>query len=274
MTSPSTNSRSDERVGPFQLALLVLSVLTLIAIAADTFFRIDPEISRILQGVDLIACGVFFVDFLVRFRRAESKLEFMRMGWIDLLACIPNIDALRVGRFVRILRILRLLRGIRSLQRLLGMIFANKTRGGITSVAMTMFLLVVFSSIAILLCEKEDEANIKSAGDAVWWSITTVTTVGYGDRYPVTFEGRALAMTLMLAGVGLFGAMSGIIASLFLGQPDEDNAVMEELKVLKEELVGIRAATAHPFANLAASPPMARPTSTDAAVSIRPEPAV
>lgn len=247
MASTPPAPPSAEHIGPFQLALLVLSVLTLVAIAADTFFKLDPEISRILQGVDLIACMAFLLDFLLRFRRAESKLQFMQSGWIDLLACVPNIDALRIGRLVRILRILRLLRGVRSLQRLLGILFASRTRGGIASVGMTMFLLVIFSSVAILLCEKDDESNIRTAGDAVWWSITTVTTVGYGDRYPVTLEGRVLAMTLMLAGVGLFGALSGIIASLFLGHPDEDHVVVEELKVLKTELGIIRAATAHPF---------------------------
>lgn len=247
MTISSSIVTPIERVGPFQLVLLVLSILTLVAIAADTFFQLDPEVSRILQGVDVIACAAFFLDFVLRFRRAESKLVFMRLGWIDLLACVPNIDALRVGRLVRVLRVLRVLRGVRSLQRLLGMVFANKGRGGVASVAMTMFLLVVFSSVAILLCEKDEEANIMSAGDAVWWSVTTVTTVGYGDRYPVTFEGRVLAMTLMLAGVGLFGALSGIVASFFLGRPDDDHEVMEELKALKEELSVIRAATAHPF---------------------------
>lgn len=241
MTSPAA-APSPEHVGPFQFALLVLSVLTLFAIAADAFFRLDPEVSRILQGVDLIACAAFFVDFVVRFRRAESKLAFMRLGWIDLLACVPNIDALRIGRFVQIFRILRLLRGVRSLQRLLGMVFSNKAQGGVASVAVTMFLLVVFSSVAILLCEKGSEANIKSAEDAVWWSVTTVTTVGYGDRYPVTLEGRILAMTLMFAGVGMFGALSGIIASLFLGKRDDERDVAVELTALREELSAIRAA--------------------------------
>ncbi len=240
MTSSSTNVGSAERIGPFQFALLVLSVLTLVAIAADTFFLLDPEISRILQGVDLIMCGAFFFDFATRFRRAESKAEFMRWGWIDLLACIPNVDALRVGRFVRVFRVLRLLRGVRSIQRLLRMMFAERTRGGVASVVLTMFLLVVFSSIAILLCEKTETANIKTAGDAVWWSVTTVTTVGYGDRYPVTVEGRVLAMTLMIAGVGLFGALSGIIASVFLGKPENDTTVMDELKLLRAELVSVR----------------------------------
>ena len=220
--------------------LLILSVLTLVAIAADTFFELDPEVSRILQGVDLIMCGAFFIDFVIRFRRAESKADFMRLGWIDLLACIPNIDALRVGRFVRVLRVLRLLRGVRSLQRLLGMMFAKRTRGGVASVALTTFLLVVFSSIAILLCEKAEGANIKTAGDAVWWSVTTVTTVGYGDRYPVTVEGRVLAMALMVAGVGLFGTLSGIIASVFLGKQEDDTTVLDELKLLRAELASVR----------------------------------
>lgn len=243
MNTSSQPGLPTERVGPFQFALLILSVITLVAIAADTFVTLDPEISRILQGVDLIACAAFFCDFVFRFRRAESKLDFMRTGWIDLVACVPNLDALRVGRLVRVLRVLRLLRGVRSLQRLLAMVFVNRTRGGIASVVMTMFLLVVFASISILLCEKDEESNIHSAGDAIWWSVTTVTTVGYGDRYPVTLEGRVLAMTLMLAGVGLFGAMSGIIASYFLGQPDEDSEVMAELKHLKTELAVIRAST-------------------------------
>jgi len=208
-----------EQVGPFQLGILVLSVLALAAIAFDAFVPLPAEISKILQGVDLIACGVFFVDFVVRFNRAESKLEFMKWGWIDLLASIPNIDVLRLGRFARVLRVIRVLRGLRSIQRLVALLFAHRARGGVASVAVVMFLLVVSSSIGILLCERVEHANIKTAGDAVWWSVTTVTTVGYGDRYPVTPEGRVIAIGLMICGVGMFGALSGIVASLFWENP-------------------------------------------------------
>lgn len=245
MSLSSSFAPATERVGPFQIALLVLSVVALLAIAADTFVPLDPEISNILQGVDLLACAAFFIDFVVRFRRAESKRAFMRWGWIDLLACVPNIDALRVGRFVGILRVLRLLRGVRSLQRLLGMVFATKARGGLASVAMAMFLLVVFSSIAILLCERGEQANIRSAGDAIWWSVTTVTTVGYGDRYPVTPEGRMVAMALMLAGVGMFGALSGIVASFFLGKAEPSEDLAGEIRALRAELGAIRGAAAN-----------------------------
>ena len=243
MSSPAFSPASTEHVGPFQFLILVLSVVTLGAIAADTFLTLPHEVSRILQGVDLVACGVFFIDFAIRFSAADSKLQFMKWGWIDLVASVPNVEVLRIGRFVRILRILRLLRGIRSLHRLLSVLFISRTRGGVVSVVVMASLLVVFAAIAILLCETDPASNIKTAGDAVWWSMTTVTTVGYGDRYPVTDAGRIVAMVLMLGGMGLFGTLSGIIASVFLGGKKEEAAVLAELREIRAELEQLRLAS-------------------------------
>ena len=240
MEPPRPSTPTAENVGPFQFTLLVLSVLALAAIAAETFLTLPPEIARILRGLDLIACSAFFLDFLIRFRAAESKWAFMKWGWIDLVASIPNIAALRLGRFVRVLRILRLIRAIGSLHRLVTTLATNKTRGGIAFVVVAMFLLIVFASIAILLCETQPASNILTAGDAVWWSVTTVTTVGYGDCFPVTAAGRVVAMTLMLAGVGLFGGLSGVIASAFLGQQTKDAALADELAGIREELHRLR----------------------------------
>jgi voltage-gated potassium channel len=71
---------------------------------------------------------------------------------------------------------------------------------GVMSVILTAFLLIMFCSIGILICEQQDpDANIKTAGDAIWWSVTTITMVGYGDKYPVTAEGRIVAMILMIS---------------------------------------------------------------------------
>ena len=225
-----------EEVGPFQLALLVLSVLALGVIAVEAILPVPREVSRILAAVDLIACGVFFLDFLVRFRAAESKLAFMKFGWIDLLASIPSVDLFRLGRFVRILRVLRLLRSVRSLHHLFSIMYRSRGRGGLATVVMIMFLLVVFASIGILLCETARESNIRTAGDAVWWSVTTVTIVGYGDRFPITTGGRIIAIFLMFSGVGMFGTLSGVIASLFLGSPQTDPAVLEEIRALRAEI--------------------------------------
>ena len=240
MSSPSSTGPASEQIGPFQFAILVLSVLSLGAIAADSLLTLPTEISRLLQWVDLLACAAFFVDFVIRFRAAESKFAFMKWGWIDLLASVPNIEALRIGRFVRLLRVLRLLRGVRSLRRLVAMLFGRGQQGGVASVGMIMFLLIVLSSVGVLWFERVEGANIRTADDAIWWSVTTVTTVGYGDRYPVTPGGRLIASALMVAGVGLFGALSGIVASLFLGQRAEQDAMLTEIKAMRAELERMR----------------------------------
>jgi voltage-gated potassium channel len=229
-----------ENVGPFQFSILVLSVLALGAIAADSFLTLPGEISQLLNLVDQVACVGFFADFVLRFRAAESKLAFMKWGWIDLLACIPTIQALRFGRLLAVFRVLRLLRGVRSVHRLLSILFVNRRRGGMASVGIVMFLLIVASSVGILLVEQGEGANIRTANDAVWWSFATVTTVGYGDRYPVTTGGRIIAGALMVSGVGLFGALSGIVASLFFGNRGEEEEVLREIRALRAEVEQLR----------------------------------
>jgi len=77
-------------------------------------------------------------------------------------------------------------------------------------------LLIIFSSIAILQVENAPASNIKTAEDAIWWSYVTITTIGYGDKFPVTIEGRIIAMLLMTVGVGLFGTFTAYIASIFV----------------------------------------------------------
>lgn len=228
-----TTQNHTEKITPFQLALFVLSILVLLALVVDTLAPVNREVSTIIQTLDIIVCVLFFTDFLIRFRRAESKKEFMKWGWIDLIASIPNVDILRVGRMVRVLRIIRLLRGLRVGHRVVSIVLQNKPKSAFASVMLTTILLITFCSIAILIAEQGSEANIKSADDAIWWSVTTITTVGYGDRYPVSTEGRVIAMVLMMSGVGLFGTLSGLVASFFLGAREEESA---ELKLILERL--------------------------------------
>jgi voltage-gated potassium channel len=207
----------EAKPGIFPIAILTLSVLVLSALAADTVCVLPREMHNLIQAVDTAVCMVFLTDFFVRFYRADSKWAFMKWGWIDLLASIPNLDVLRWGRLVRVLRVIRLLRGVRSVQRVLAMVFQDKLKGGAVSLGLMAFLLIVFSSVSILVCEREEVSNIKSAEDAVWWSIATMTTVGYGDKYPVTTEGRVVGIALMLCGVGMVAGLSGLVASVFLG---------------------------------------------------------
>ena len=215
---PAPRPAASEHLGPVQLVLLALSFFVLAALAADTLLVLPAEISRILHYIDTVVCLVFFVDFVLRFCAATSKATFMCWGWIDLLASIPVIDNLRWARVVRVLRVIRLLRGLRQLHRIFSLLFAHRARGGIASVGLVSSFVISFSSIGMLLRERAPDANIRTAEDAVWRSITTLTTVGYGDKYPVTTAGSIVAASVMVIGVGLFGTLSGLVASLFLGK--------------------------------------------------------
>ena len=231
-----TQTATGSKVGVFQLALLAFTIVVLAALVADTIFTLPKEVTDLIHIADTFACVVFFVDFCLRFYQAESKRVFMKWGWIDLVACIPNLEVFRWGRLVRVLRVIRLLRGLRSVQKILALIFQNKMQGGAASVAFTAFLLVGFSSVSILICERHGDANIKTAEDAVWWSVSTFTTVGYGDKYPVTTEGRVLGMILMVAGVGMFGGVSGLAAAFFLGVQDRKSAETKEILARLDQL--------------------------------------
>jgi voltage-gated potassium channel len=241
-------------LGPFQLVILTLSLFVLGLLAVELVFDLPAEAVRVLRWIDNLVCGLFFIDFLIRFHRAESKLRFMKWGWIDLLASIPAIDALRWGRLFRVFRILRMLRAVQSL-RLVFEIFLtrNRMRGGVASVFTITFLVLSLASAGVLMVEHAPNSNITTAEDAVWWSVTTVTTVGYGDRYPVTLGGRLIAAVLMFTGVGLFGTLSGVIASFFLGEkkkkdesapaPVTNEELLARLDALQRDVAALREGT-------------------------------
>jgi voltage-gated potassium channel len=237
-----TGAKNSEKVGLFQIVVLILSIVVLAALGADTAFTLPKEISDILQTLDTLVCIILLIDFGIRFYKAESKLVFMKWGWIDLIASIPNVPILRVGRFIRILRIIRLLRAIRATHKISSLLLKDKIKTGVASALLTAFLLVMFCSVGILICEQQNpDANIKTAGDALWWSVSTITTVGYGDVYPTTGEGRIVAAILMISGIGLFGILSGLAASFFFGSKQqgivhEENKILARLEKLEEKI--------------------------------------
>jgi voltage-gated potassium channel len=217
--SAQTESNTSEKLSPLNIIILVLSAYVLIALLIDTVFHLPKEISKLLQIIDVFVCCIFLLDFFIRFFKSTNKLEFMKWGWIDLISSVPTIDFLRTGRALRLIRLLRIIKAFRSTKNLVNHMFKNKAEGTFTSVAIIALLLVIFSALAILQVENDPNSNIKTAEDALWWAYVTITTVGYGDRFPVTTEGRIIASLLMTAGVGLFGTFAGYVSSLFL-QPN------------------------------------------------------
>jgi voltage-gated potassium channel len=211
------------KLGVLDLLVLVLSVYVLAALLIDTFFHVPPEISKILEFVDNAICVFFLIEFCIRFYKAESKLKFMKWGWIDLISSIPNVDFLRAGRTLRLIRLLRILRAFRSTKHLMNHVFKSKAQGALTTVSMLAVMLIIFSSIAVLQLETDPKSNIKTAEDAIWWSYVTIATVGYGDKFPVTTGGRMIGVLLMTGGVGLFGTFTAFISAWFLADKEKES---------------------------------------------------
>jgi voltage-gated potassium channel len=244
-TSAQTNTASSETVphhhAPYLLFILLVSIFAIVILAADMFVDPASDTARILRFCDTVLCGLFFLDFLLYFAHAKNKTKYMlTWGWLDLVSSIPAVGALRWGRAARLARVLRVLRGIRSARILMRFILERRAqRAGLAAAHMSIVVVAV-SSIAILYFEGAagSEANIRSVDDALWWSFVTIMTVGYGDRYPVTMEGRCVAIGLMAVGVALIGTWAGIATSWFLAAADEKHH--DNIHTLRLELQELR----------------------------------
>jgi voltage-gated potassium channel len=139
------------------------------------------------------------------------------------------------------MRILRVVRGVKSARAVAHFLVARRAESAFLATVLLSLLVLVFSSVAVLQFESPGGGNIQNAEDAMWWAMSTMTTVGYGDRYPITTEGRLIAVFLMASGVGVFGTFSGLIASWFLSpavdEADSDLARLERrLELIQERL--------------------------------------
>lgn len=226
--------------------ILVLSILAVLGLVVERLVPLDPEQRKVLEMFDWALCAVFLFDFLVTLRRSENRLRYLATwGWLDLLSAVPSVLAFRLARSARIVRIVRVLKILRASRITHRVLRHRRAESGLSAVALAAIVILLGASVAILQVERAEGANILDAGDAVWWALSTMTTVGYGDRFPVTFEGRLVAALLMVAGVGLFGTLSGFLAAWFVEPGDERRArdlehLRGEVASLKELIVSLR----------------------------------
>ncbi|MEI2718949.1 MAG: potassium channel family protein [Gemmatimonadales bacterium] len=220
--------------------MLTLCIYAIAVLGLEVAFDLAPTTKQILNYADVGVCVIFFGDFLISLWRADDRLRYLRTwGWLDLLSSIPALAFARWGRAARIARIFRVLRGLRASKLLAELVARRRAENAFLAVTLVALLLLVIASIAILQFETAAGSNIRTAEDAIWWAFTTITTVGYGDRYPVTSEGRIVGAALMTAGVGLFGVFSGYLASWFIGS--EVQGAASELEALRAENANLRA---------------------------------
>lgn len=234
MTQQSNASSAGERnhIG-YQIFVLALSLWAIGALAVSVSLPEGHTGHTFLEYADLLVCALFLMDFIVTLATSKNRWQyFITWGWLDLLSSVPMLPAARLGRLARIFRVVRVIRSIRATRLVASLVLQHRAENTFMAAALVGILLTITCSAAMLHFEgKAEGANIKTAEDAVWWSLVTITTVGYGDRFPVTTEGRLLAVVLMFAGVGLFGTFSAFLASWFIGgTQEEEKSEIEELR--------------------------------------------
>jgi voltage-gated potassium channel len=235
MQDGDTDSPGQKHIG-YQIFVLALSVWAIGALAVSAAIPQGTAGHTFLEYADVLVCGLFLVDFTVTLAMSKNRWRYLATwGWLDLLSSIPMLPAARLGRFARIFRVVRVIRGIRATRLMASLVLQHRAENTFLAAALVAILLTITCGAAMLHFEVHaDNSNIKSAEDAVWWALVTITTVGYGDRFPVTTEGRLIAVVLMFAGVGLFGTFSAFLASWFIGGMEQEK--QSEIADLREEL--------------------------------------
>jgi voltage-gated potassium channel Kch len=208
----------------YELFIGALSVLSIVNLLLYYLLR-NPEISAVVLIIDGFLSVIFLSDFLYRLFTSDSKSTyfFRQMGWADLLASMP-LPQFKILRIFRILRVYRLGKAYGG-SRMIKEFFANRGGSALLSLVFIMILILEFGGLAMLAVESQSpEANITDASDAVWYVYVTITTVGYGDQFPVTNLGRIIGVLIMTVGVGLFGTITAFLANVFI-KPDDDEPV-------------------------------------------------
>lgn len=243
---PGWRQQAAERLD--QLLALPMLVLTLIFLAVlvipVVYPGLPPGVRSALDAIDLGIWAAFLAEYLARLFAAPSRLTFIRCNLFDLLlVTIPVLRPLRLLRSVALIRSARLTR--------IGAGVGRAVRESRVRLASRAALLAAGSAAILTLAAAVMEldvergaakANITTFGDALWWSVSTITTVGYGDRYPVTAAGRAIGIALMIAGVGLFGVVAASAAAWFVSADQEEDRHQhgDAITALTAEITALR----------------------------------
>lgn len=178
--------------------------------------RASGEVSRALGWLDLGFCAVFWVDFFTRLRLASDKWKFFRRNFWGLLGAIPLAGPLRGARIIRFVRLVRLTRIAVLLKRLARHYDLPIPARALAGLSLATAVIWVAVAGLFLWFEQGVNEGIGGIGDALWWSITTLSTVGYGDLYPKTTGGRIVAVTTMILGVGVLGTLAGTLVTALM----------------------------------------------------------
>jgi voltage-gated potassium channel len=278
MTAPTVVTR--QHSPSYEIFILVLTVLSL-AVMVGVILPLDDETHQVLMFYDNLICIVFLADFTYNITGAHPRSAYFigQRGWLDLLGSIPSLGILRFSGILRLARLSRLgriarLLGGKGQKALISDVVHNRGKYALFLTLLMAMVVLTVSSVLILQFEsRSPDANITTGGDALWWAIVTITTVGYGEFFPVTALGRLTAAFVMFAGVGIIGALASILASILVTSSDDGDAepgsdatgaagdvasTREELAATREELAATRQELASLRDLIGSAPPRAR----------------
>jgi voltage-gated potassium channel len=225
--------------------MMVLALAMIPIIVIPVVFELPARLDAAFLAVDYLTWAAFAVEYLAKLYLAPDRWRFFKGNIPDLIiVVVPMLRPLRVLRATRLLRLLRLTRliafaveGVHEARSIL-------RRRGLSWVLLVGLALNLVAAALVLTFERDmPNGNIHSYPDALWWAVTTVTTVGYGDRFPMSPAGRGVAVVLMVSGIALFGVITASIAAYFVEQKgqQEDQDLADRLDQVLERLDAIEA---------------------------------
>jgi voltage-gated potassium channel len=202
----------------FIQGLILLSIITF---SIETIPDLEPQTRTILRLTEIFCVVVFTIEYFLRIFVAENKPKFIFgfFGIIDLLAILPfylsfgvDLRSLRALRFLRLFRVLKLVRYNRAMNHFIRAMKSSKEE--IVLFIFITLILIYFSAVGIYYFENQAQPeHFSSIFDSLWWAIITLTTVGYGDVYPITVGGKVFTFAILLIGLGIVAVPTGIISS-------------------------------------------------------------
>ncbi len=205
----------------FAYAIQALILISIISFSFETVPDLEPTTKKLLRVIEVFCVVVFTIEYILRIYCSDEKRKFIFsfFGIIDFLAILPfylalgvDLRSLRALRFLRLFRILKLMRYNRALDH-----FSRAINGAKEEILLFLFItliLIYFSSVGIYYFENEAQPeHFSSIFDSLWWAIITLTTVGYGDVYPITVGGKVFTFFILMIGLGIVAIPTGIISS-------------------------------------------------------------
>lgn len=200
----------------------VMVVLALVSVGLVFYYDStdDPGVRRTILLADWGFVAVFLADFLWDLRRAKDRRAFLARNWWAPLGMVPlAVSELSAFRLLRLFRVLRALRAFRALAEFFSSVQRAFAKAQVARLALISGGIMVAGSVLVWFAERTSNPGLATYGEALWWAVVTVTTVGYGDVTPHTTLGRVIASGLMITGIGTIGLLAGQVGASLIGKP-------------------------------------------------------